>query len=276
VCGAVQPSGRAAKLSGKRGGNVHGHLLPSNCSAGRAGRPWIVGVVYGVAARVGGGPPAVLDGAGEFSPRAGSRRLGACRRNGVGRVTGAAGPYARRRDDGDAPPSPRRGNAADGPAPPVTRRARGDCGRMLRRSSSAMEEHRSPPRSLPAARKPHARDPPHFSDRLLAVGGDHCGREARLHAHRRLLKRRATRSVTIRSARAEVQAPRIVALRRGRHNGGTLRGGGTLRPCPFCAFGAGGQLVWPPSRRARLADGRGVVLDTLARYALPSRGPKQS
>jgi len=78
----------------------------------------------------------------------------ACRGNGVGRVTGAAGHYARRRDEGDVPPSPRSGNAADGPAPPVTRRAQGDCGRMLRRSSSAMEEHRPPPRSLPAARKP--------------------------------------------------------------------------------------------------------------------------
>ena len=39
---------------------------------------------------------------------------------------------------------------------------------MLRCSSATMLLHRLPPRALPAPRKPPARDPPHYSDRLLA------------------------------------------------------------------------------------------------------------
>jgi hypothetical protein len=41
---------------------------------------------------------------------------------------------------------------------------------MPRRSSSAMEEHHPPPRSLPAARKPRTRDPARFPDTLLGGG----------------------------------------------------------------------------------------------------------
>src|SRR5271157_4780076 len=45
----------------------------------------------------------------------------------------------------------------------------GSCGRMRRCSSATMLLHRLPPRALPAPRKPPARDPPHYSDRLLGV-----------------------------------------------------------------------------------------------------------
>src|SRR5208337_4783943 len=46
--------------------------------------------------------------------------------------------------------------------------AQGGCGRMRRCSSATMLLHCLPPRALPAPRKPPARDPPHYSDRLLA------------------------------------------------------------------------------------------------------------
>ncbi|HNX51922.1 MAG TPA: phosphate ABC transporter substrate-binding protein [Thermoanaerobaculaceae bacterium] len=65
--------------------------------------------------------------------------LGACRRNRKARVTGAVGPDARRRTEGDAGSSEWCDNAADGPTP-----------------------H--------APGKPPARGPSHFSDRLLGVG----------------------------------------------------------------------------------------------------------
>ena len=66
------------------------------------------------------------------------QKLGACPRIRRGRVPGAAGADARRRDAGDVVTSSRSANEADAPAPPGTRRARGDCGRSLRCSSSTM------------------------------------------------------------------------------------------------------------------------------------------
>ena len=51
-----------------------------------------------------------------------------------------------------------------------TRRAHGGCGRALRCSSSAMPPASPPPRASISPRKPHARDPCYYSDRLLGCG----------------------------------------------------------------------------------------------------------
>ena len=55
-----------------------------------------------------------------------------------GRVAGAMGPDARRRDAGDAGASLRSGNAADGPIPPQPKGRQGVTAHLLRCSSSTM------------------------------------------------------------------------------------------------------------------------------------------
>src|SRR6266571_8618791 len=65
--------------------------------------------------------------------------------------------------------SRRSGNDADGPAPPRTPWAHGDCGPMLRCSSSTMRPTSFPPRASPGTHKPHVRDPCDDSDRLLVL-----------------------------------------------------------------------------------------------------------
>ena len=110
--------------------------------------------------------------------------LGACRRKRKARVTGAVGPDARRRAEGDAGPSLRRDNAADGPTPPVTRRAQGGCRVHAALLVGDDAPHRLPPRALPAPGKPPARGPSHFSDRLLGTSGSSClPGLARVHVH---------------------------------------------------------------------------------------------
>src|SRR2546426_4242742 len=74
-----------------------------------------------------------------------SRRLGVCPSNSMGRVRGA---------------------------PPRTPWAHGDCGPMLRCSSSTMQPTSFPPRASPRTRKPHVRGLCYYSDTLLARGSD--------------------------------------------------------------------------------------------------------
>src|SRR5207245_4322862 len=86
---------------------------------------------------------------------------------GLARGASAAGPDARRRDEVrcvstvEERQRSRRSRAAE------TLRAPGGCWRMRRRSSSTMLRHRCPPRSLPPPRKPRARGPSQYPDRLL-------------------------------------------------------------------------------------------------------------
>ena len=76
------------------------------------------------------------------------------------------GADARRRDAGDVGVYRRGATTPQMPRAAGTRRAHGCCGRSRRCSTSTMYNTSPPPRALTSPRKPHARDPPEFSDRL--------------------------------------------------------------------------------------------------------------
>src|SRR5207245_6830984 len=98
------------------------------------------------------------------------RSLGAGPGMGMARVSSAAGPEARRRDEVRCVSTVEERQRQRRPRAAETLRAPGYCGRMRRRSSSTMLRHRCPPRSWPPPRKPRARGPSQYPDRLLASG----------------------------------------------------------------------------------------------------------
>ena len=139
----------------------------------QSGAPSALGAWASGAKRRRQGSPARKRGvdAQEPPPSAGGAPLGACPRIRRGRVPGAAGADARRRDAGDAGTC--RG-AATTQTPPRRREPEGRMGvarRSRRSSSSTMAPTSPPPRALRSPRKPHARDPSYYSDRLLGSLG---------------------------------------------------------------------------------------------------------